>query len=165
MSIRIYDVSSPGAMHGTLSASSGEAEIHGIAAGMAQALGLQALAKDLGFHVAIDVLSDATAAIGKARRRGMGKCRHLKCTDLWVQEKIRSKQISLEKMPGTENPADMLTKCVDHATLTAALEKTDMKIMSGRPNADRAAMGIHSQTPSTQQYHVAPMILSTCLTI
>ena len=70
----------------TVSLSSGEAELHGIAAGMAQALGLQALAKDLGFHVTIDVLPDATAAIGIARRRGMGQIRHLDCTDLWIQE-------------------------------------------------------------------------------
>ena len=35
----------------TVALSSGEAELHGIAAGMAQGLGLQALARDLGFEV------------------------------------------------------------------------------------------------------------------
>ena len=64
------------------SLSSGEAELHGIAAGMAQALGLQALAKDFGFCVAVDVLSDATMATGITRRRSTGKIRHVDCTDL-----------------------------------------------------------------------------------
>ena len=75
----------------------------------------------------------------------MGKVRHLDCTDLRIQEKIGSKQISLEKVLGTDNPADMLTKYVDHATLTAALQKLNMKVMRGRPSAAPAAMGIHSQ--------------------
>ena len=75
--------------------SSGEAELHCSAAGMAQALGLQALAKDLGFRVTIDVLSDAAVAVGIARRRVMGKFRYLDSTDLWIQEKIQPKQLSL----------------------------------------------------------------------
>ena len=64
---------------------------------MAQGLGLQALARELGFEVALTLHSDATAAIGIARRRGMGKIRHLDCIDLWIQEKIRSKLVGLEK--------------------------------------------------------------------
>ena len=48
----------------TLALSSGEAELHGINAGIAQGLGLQSLAKDLGFSLKIKVLTDATAAIG-----------------------------------------------------------------------------------------------------
>ena len=57
----------------TVSLSSGETELHGIAAGMAQALGVRALVKDLGFRVTIDVMPDATAGIGIARGRGMCK--------------------------------------------------------------------------------------------
>ena len=88
----------------TVALSSGEAELHGIAAGMAQGIGLQALAHDLGFEVTLTLHSDATAAIGIARRRGMGKIRHLDCTDLWIQEKIRSTFVGLEQIPGTEKP-------------------------------------------------------------
>ena len=61
----------------TVALSSGEAELHGIAAGMAQGIGLQALARDLGFEVFLTLHSDATAATGIARRRGMGKIRPL----------------------------------------------------------------------------------------
>ena len=125
----------------TISLSSGEAELHGIAMGCAQALGLQSLLRDLGWKIEVKVRSDATAAIGIARRKGLGKVRHLDCTDLWVQDKIRSKQILLEKVLGTENVADVLTKYVDKATLDRALPKMGLHKMAGRPASAPIAMG------------------------
>ena len=68
--------------------SSGEAELRGIGDGLAQALDLQSIALDLGMTWQIDMLTDATAAIGIARRRGMGQIRHLDVIDLWIQEKF-----------------------------------------------------------------------------
>ena len=94
---------------------------------MAQTLRLQALGKDLGLHVAIDVLSDATAAIGIARRLGMKQIRQLYCTGLRIQKKKHFKQISLEKVLGSGNSADAMTKCIDHAIITTALQKLKMK--------------------------------------
>ena len=79
---------------GTISLSSGEAELHGITYGAAQALGLQSLLKDAGWQVPVHLHSDATAAIGIARRKGLGKIRHLDTTDLWIQDKIRSKKMA-----------------------------------------------------------------------
>ena len=82
--------------------------------GCAQALGLQSLLRDLGWEIKIKVLSDATAAIGIARRKGLGKVRHLDCTDrsrsIATWSKIRSKQIGIEKVLSAENAADILTK-------------------------------------------------------
>ena len=44
------------------------------------------------------------------RRRGLGRVRHLDVEDLWVQEKLRNNEIQIEKVAGTENIADALTK-------------------------------------------------------
>jgi hypothetical protein len=126
----------------TVSLSSGEAELHGICAGTAMGLGLQSLAKDLGFNYEVRIHSDATAAIGIARRRGLGKIRHLDCSDLWIQEKVRNKQVSLHKVLGTENPADAFTKHVDRAILTAAMMKINVRKASGRPAAAPATLGL-----------------------
>ena len=52
-----------------ISVSSGEAELHGIAQGTAQAISLQSLMRDLGWSIKVRVLSDATSAIGIARRK------------------------------------------------------------------------------------------------
>ena len=56
-----------------VSLSSGEAELHGIAYGASQALGLQALLKDIGWDVRIRLHSDATAAIGMCKRKASMK--------------------------------------------------------------------------------------------
>ena len=67
-------------------------------------------ARDLGMTLTIKVLTDAAAAIGIVRRRGLGKVRHLDVTDLWLQERVRSKDIEVEKDDGKVNLADALTK-------------------------------------------------------
>ena len=125
----------------TISLSSGEAELHGIAMGCSQGLGIQSLMKDLGWTLKLRVLSDATAAIGIARRKGLGKLRHLDCTDLWIQDTIRSGRISLEKVLGTSNPADILTKYVEKKALDMALAKMNLLPTAGRPVSAPAAMG------------------------
>ena len=65
----------------------------------------------------LDVLTDATAAIGICRRRGLGKIRHLAVADLWVQDKVRAKDFGLHKVAGAQNPADILTKHVSKDVL------------------------------------------------
>ena len=76
----------------TVCLSCGEAELRSIGDGLAQALGLQSIARDLGLKWDLNLYADATAAIGIARRRGMGRIKHLDVTDRWVQEKVNSKQ-------------------------------------------------------------------------
>ena len=124
----------------TISLSSGESELHGITFGCAQPLGVQSLMRDTGWSMPT-VHSDATAAIGIARRKGLGKIRHLDVTDLWIQDKIRSKQIKLLKVLGTENVADVFTKHVDRATLEKLLANMRVFKVAGRPACARAAMG------------------------
>ena len=58
--------------------------------------------------------------------------RHLDCTDLWVQEVVRSGRIELLKVTGAENPADVLTKYVEKPLVTTMLIKMGMHQLSGR---------------------------------
>ena len=95
----------------------------------------------MGLHWEIDLYSDATAAIGIARRKGMGRIRQLDATDLRVQEKFNNKLAFLHKVLGAENPADLLTKYTDKAVLTMALGKMGMRHMDGRSAVAPAAMG------------------------
>ena len=135
----------------TVCLSSGEAELRGISDGLAQALGIQSIAKDLGLSWSIKMFSDATAAIGIARRRGMGRIRHLDVTDLWVQEKFTSKAASIDKVLGTENPADILTKHVDGPALKVALQKMGMVALDGRSGVAPQAMGVQNQLLNKRQ--------------
>ena len=125
----------------TIALSSGEAELGGIGSGIAEGLGFQSLARDMGWDYAINVHSDATAALGIARRRGLGKVRHLDVTDLWIQEKVRAKAVTRHKVEGLKNPADILTMYVDQATLSRALAFLSLKPLDGRAASAPRAMG------------------------
>ena len=126
----------------TVSLSSGEAELSGIGSGMAQALGVQSLAADMNWTLQPRVHSDATAAIGISKRRGLGKIRHLHTCDLWVQEQTRTERILLVKILGTENPADIFTKYVDQSTMSKALLKMNCEFREGRAKAGSDTMGL-----------------------
>ena len=128
----------------TIALSSGEAELSGIAAGMAQAIGLQSLAQDMCWTLKPRVHSDATAAIGISKRRGLGKIRHLHTADLWVQQKVRSESVELVKVLGTDNPADLFTKYLDKATIHKALGAMNCEFREGRAAAAPDTMGLKS---------------------
>ena len=118
----------------TIALSSGEAELGGICRGASIALGLQSLAHDLGIRLHVEILTDATAAIGICRRRGLGKIRHLAVSDLWVQDRLRRGDFTLTKIAGSDNPADMLTKHV-----TRDIMMKHMRFLGLYPEDGRAA--------------------------
>ena len=90
--------------------SSGEAEHYGVVKAASVALGTQAMLRDMGCDLPIEVMTDASAAKGIATRKGLGKTRHIQVHYLWVQERVSNGDIILKKVWGAENPADLLTK-------------------------------------------------------
>lgn len=101
----------------TASLSSGEAEMHGVAKSRANSIGPQALAQDLGIRLGIRLHTGSSAAIGMARRRGLGKICRLDATDLWLQDHTRKDNLEVLKVWGVQNPADILTLHIDRVTL------------------------------------------------
>ena len=116
----------------TVALSSAEAELTGICKGAAQGLGLQSLAKDLGLEWNVRVSTDAAAAVGICRRRGLGKIRHLATADLWVQDRLKKKDFELHRVPGVSNPADILTKHVDRTLIDKHLSAINLLFEEGR---------------------------------
>ena len=90
--------------------SSGESELAAVTKAAAEALGIKSVLADFGVTVKIEIHSDATAAIGICKRQGSGRVRHLATADLWVQQRVRSRDLKLYKLPGKENPTDLMTK-------------------------------------------------------
>ena len=116
----------------TVTLSSAEAELGGICKGTSISMGLVAVAKDLGFNWSLIVQTDASAAIGVCRRRGLGKIRHLATADLWIQDKLRCREFELVKIPGQQNISDILTKHVDRATLERHMMSMGLREAYGR---------------------------------
>ena len=94
----------------TINLSSGEAELHGVVRGSAAGLGMLSLLADLGSSLPLRIWTDSTASIGICKRQGLGKVRHLAVQDLWIQQRVRSGDFDLYKIPGERNPADLFMK-------------------------------------------------------
>ena len=116
----------------TIALSSAEAELSGIVKGVAQAIGLRSVAADLGQTYELQLKTDATAAIGICRRRGLGKIGHLHTADLWVQDKVKTGDFALSKILGAENPADLLTKYLDGRTHDIHMLRMSLRVEQGR---------------------------------
>ena len=127
----------------TIALSSAEAELFATFQGASEGLGMAAMALVFGKVMVPWMYVDASAAIGIAQRKGLGKIRHLHTQSLWVQDAVREKRVLLDKVPGAENPADMYTKHLDAQTLLKHMKKTGMEARGGRsqlaPNLVRSA--------------------------
>ena len=115
-----------------ISLSSGEAEYYGIVKASSVGLGIKAMLTDMGVNPTLEVLTDASAAKGIASRTGLGKTRHIEVHYLWVQERIANKDMKLSKVWGHDNPADLLTKHLDTASMRRHMQLIGMDYRSGR---------------------------------
>ena len=87
---------------------------------------------DLGINVRIQIKSDASAAIGIASRRGLGKIRHLEVSQLWLQQRVASEGLKIEKVKGTENVADALAKHLGVEDMKMHMDGVGLEHRSGR---------------------------------
>ena len=95
-------------------------------------MGLRSIGADLGFDLPLILRTDATAAMGMARRLGIGKIRHLDTSLLWVQQQVRNGTVQLEKVLGTENPGDALTNHLSGPDLMGHVERMGLQYDEGR---------------------------------
>ena len=121
-----------------LALSSGEAELYAMTKVAVQLSGEISMAKDFGVSLTGVVKSDSSSAIGIAHRDGLGgRCRHVKVQYLWIQSKIKDGDLNLQKLLGTNNVADAMTKAVDRWALDKYMAAINFTLMPGR--ADKAS--------------------------
>ena len=112
--------------------SSGEAEYYGMVRGTSQALGARAMLKDFGIEMNIETMVDASAAVGIACRRGLGKVRHIELDQLWLQSQVARGRVRVFKVSGEENIADSLTKHSTTERIEQTMRGTAHMVVSGR---------------------------------
>ena len=117
------------------SLSSGEAEYYGLVKGAAQGLGYKGLMQDFGLELPIEIHCDSAAARGIAKRRGLGKMRHIELQTLWIQEKVARGAVKLNRILGTANPADLFTKHLPEKCISKCLKFLHCELRSGRPQS------------------------------
>ena len=116
-----------------IAGSTGEAEYYGLVKGGSNSLGMRALMEDLGVGgVKLRLKSDASAAIGIASRRGLGKIGHLEVSQLWLQQKVANGDLELIKVNGEDNLADALTKHLGAGDLQRHMVGVGLEEREGR---------------------------------
>ena len=103
--------------------SSGEAEYYSLVTLVAEMCGANSLAKDWNLHYKFGVNMDATAAIGKAGRRGLGKVKHVHTVFLWIQERLQEYKAVVKKQHTSDMLADILTKFLPRDVLEKLLNR------------------------------------------
>jgi hypothetical protein len=95
---------------GTVAMSVGEAEYYAMVKAAAEGLGIQSLAKDLGYDFGLRIWVDSTTAKAIASRIGLGRVRHMEVKYLWAQEAHKNARFQIRKIASERNPSDVLTK-------------------------------------------------------
>lgn len=121
--------------------SSAEAELHALFAASSDALGMVAFTHDLGMELHGEVHTHASAALGIAQRRWLGKIRHIQTQSLWVQQAYADEKLNYLKVPGADNPSDVLTKHVPADLLDHHLKTMNVIFEGGRAES---ALELHS---------------------
>ena len=101
----------------SISLSSGEAEYYAMVRGSCYGLGLQSNYSDWQLDLKLRVYSDSSAARSLAKRRGLGKQRHVQTHFLWLQDRVRMGHLEIRCIKGKVNPADLFTKALPRSDM------------------------------------------------
>ena len=76
--------------------------------------------------------TESTVDNGTARRKVLGKTKHLAVCFLWLQERVRNRQILVRKVPTAENRADIMTKPLVADRAKELLDRLGFRVTPGR---------------------------------
>ena len=116
--------------HVTLS--SAEAELYAMVKCTAELIGIKSVMADWGRDKRGTLYADSSAALGIAKRKGAGKLRHINMNTLWVQEVQDREGVTYQKVLGTENPADLMTKYLTRDVINAHMSRLGQEVREGR---------------------------------
>ena len=119
----------------SITLSSGEAELVAAVRVSSELLGLCQLAHDWGIELEGEIMVDSAAAIGVMERRGCGKMRHARVGMLWMQELVENEDLRVAKVPGTQNPADLMTKHLAFTVIEVHMGRLSQGWAEGRADS------------------------------
>ena len=103
--------------------SSGESEFYSLVRGGAQGIQIQQCLEFMKVKVQLVLLSDSSAARGIASRQGSGKVKHLAMKELWLQQAVRDKVLTIEPVDTLLNWSDLGTKSLDKGRLDSLMRQ------------------------------------------
>ena len=115
---------------GAVALSSAEAEFYAMIEAVIRAKGVISIMKEIGFEVTdhIQLFTDSSAAKSFVSRRGLGKMKHLEIRDLWLQREVGLGKVTVNKVAGTRNPADLMTKFLKRGEIELRLKLMGIRV-------------------------------------
>ena len=115
---------------GPIALSSVEAEYYSMVDVAMSAIGMKNMALEIGALIGesqILMHTDSIFAKSFSSRRGFGKIPHMETRALWLQEAVASRKVILLKVRGEQNPADLLTKCLNREAIECHLGRMGVR--------------------------------------
>ena len=119
----------------SITLSSGEAELVAATKTSTELTGLIQMTKEWDIALSGQVLVDSSAALGATKRKGNGKLRHARSGLFWIQQKSENGELDYQKVLGTENPADLMTKHLNRNISTHLQGHLSLSHQEGRARA------------------------------
>ncbi len=127
--LRTWSVAQP-----TVTMSSAKAEFQAMVEGATRGIGLSGMLGDLGLVIGVfELHTHSSAGMSLASRRGPAKIRHISVRELWLQEVVKEGKVRLMKIGGEINPADLLTKYFEMATIKRSSDVFGMQVGTQPP--------------------------------
>ena len=117
--------------------SSAESELYAAVRGACEGLGAITMMSELGVYVTLRIHIDSTAAKGIIERVGLHKVRHLDVDMLWLQSQTAKEALTVHKVFGEDNTADLMTKNLTLIKIDKYMDMINLVFRSGR--ADKAS--------------------------
>ena len=121
---------------GAVALSSAEAEFYAMVDAATKVKWMMIVAEEMGCGAKEGELvmrTDSSAARSFVGRRGLGRMRHIEVRELWLQEEVLKGRVRVEKVPGEENPADLMTKFLSEREILGRLGRMGMRRTVGNP--------------------------------
>ena len=119
-----------------VSLSSAESEYYSMVRCASETIGLVNTIRELGHGAQVRIWTDAAAAArGLALRSGSGAIKHMETKYFWLYQKEKNQELRMEKIRGTVNRADLMTKHLDGKRLVMLCELLNIKRVDGRPSS------------------------------
>ena len=107
--------------------SSGEAEFYAIGRGAASVIMIRQFLGQCNIEVEAVIRSDSSAGRAIATRIGSGRLRHLHIRDLWIQERVRARDLRLERVSTEDNASDLGTKHLDKKRMNKLMSMASLQ--------------------------------------
>ena len=108
--------------------SSAESEFYGITRAAAAGIQVRECLAELGLVTKLRVFSDSSAARGMVARSGSGRVKHIETRYLWIQDRVRRRQLTIESVDTSHNTSDLGTKYHPSARLEELVRMLPMAI-------------------------------------